>query len=112
MLERDLRETFFTELSKYINKKNITNGEFVRIFTYPNISYSSKRKKELKKRHPGLKLKSTYVVVIAFFSLGEKESATLRKFPNSWTNKPVVNINLSGKGKSTKKISRLVHLFA
>ena len=53
-LERDLRETSFSELKKYMNKKILTNGEFVRIF-YPSGYYGQLQEKK------GVEQKSTLV---------------------------------------------------
>ena len=53
-LERDLRETSFSELKKYMNKKILTNDEFVRIF-YPSGYYGQLQEKK------GVEQKSTLV---------------------------------------------------
>ena len=53
-LERDLRETSFWELKKYIDEKILANGKFVRMF-YPSGYYGQLQEKK------GVEQKSTLV---------------------------------------------------
>lgn len=77
MLERDLRETFFTELSKYISKKNITNGEFVRIFYLSKYFIQLQEKKGIEKKTPWPKTEIHLRSCHSIFSLLERKNQLL-----------------------------------
>ena len=53
-LERDLQETYFSELKKYFDEKILTNGEFVRM-CYLSDYYGQLQEKK------GIEKKSTFV---------------------------------------------------
>ena len=51
-LERDLRETCFSELKKYIDETILTNGEFTTMFYLSDYYGQLQEKKEIQKKAP------------------------------------------------------------